>query len=115
MLELKTSSPIGRYFLSTWKLIFFTLFCLFLYEQGQKRRDFFYNELNNRLAELQEEMDNTIQLNQELLLQMNSQSDPAFIELTLMKILGTVPEGQTKFYFRHHSSPHQNFSQLKYD
>lgn len=30
---------------------------------------------------------------------LNSQCDPAYIELALKKRLGVVPEGQTKVYF----------------
>ena len=36
---------------------------------------------------------------EDLKLQINSQKDPAWIELTLMKGLGLVPEGQLKVYF----------------
>ena len=34
-----------------------------------------------------------------LLRQINSQNDPAWIELMLMKEMGLVPEGQTKVFF----------------
>jgi hypothetical protein len=35
----------------------------------------------------------------ELRTQLASRNDPAWIELTLMRCLGVVPEGQTKVYF----------------
>lgn len=33
------------------------------------------------------------------MLEINSQSDPAWVELMLMKNLGLVPEGQIKVFF----------------
>lgn len=33
-------------------------------------------------------------------MQIMSQSDPRWITLTLMRVLGVVPEGETKLYFK---------------
>lgn len=35
----------------------------------------------------------------DLLLQIRSQNDPEWVELTLMRRVGLVPEGQVKVYF----------------
>ncbi len=37
---------------------------------------------------------------EDLVLQIQSQSDPAWIQLTLMKGLGLVPDGQMKIFFQ---------------
>lgn len=37
---------------------------------------------------------------QELILQIESQTDPAWVEMVLKRNLGLVPEGQVKVYFK---------------
>ncbi len=48
--------------------------------------------LENQLAKAQDKRE-------DLLLEIDSQSDPAWIEMLLKKHLGMVPFGQTKVYF----------------
>lgn len=38
-------------------------------------------------------------LREDLTDQVESQNDPAWVEMTLMRVLGLVPEGQSKVYF----------------
>jgi hypothetical protein len=52
------------------------------------------------VSELLEEKRVASEKRTRLLMQIHSQSDPAWIELTLMRVLGTVPENQTKVYFK---------------
>jgi len=82
-----------------WWVILFTLFCFALLEQGMKKRDRDYLALSNQLAHLQDEEQKALYMRESLLLQINSESDPAWIELTLMEGLGLVPENQTKVFF----------------
>ena len=55
--------------------------------------------LKCQLYALQSEKKFLLEEKQDLKLQINSQNDPAWIELTLMKGLGLVPEGQLKVHF----------------
>lgn len=58
-----------------------------------------YAKLNEQWNLLQKEKDRLLLEQNDLRLQVNSQSDPAWVELTLMRKLGLVPEGQTKVFF----------------
>lgn len=70
-----------------------------LYEQGLRTRNVDFNKLHVQLENLRLEKKELLAKQEELLLQINSQSDQTWVELTLMKGLGLVPEGATKFYF----------------
>lgn len=72
---------------------------MMLYERELSHRRILYRELNFKLEKLMIEKTQAQEAHEELLRHLNSQSDPAFIELTLMKVLGVVPEGQTKYFF----------------
>ena len=82
-----------------WWVIFFAILCFMLFEQGIKKRNKDFQNLSQRLIELQIDKESAISLRQDLHLQINSQSDPAWVELILMKGLGLAPEGQTKVFF----------------
>lgn len=69
------------------------------YEQGLKKRDLDYDKLHLQLVDLQQQKKEALSLREDLILQVNSQSDPAWVELVLMKGLGLIPEGQTKVFF----------------
>jgi cell division protein FtsL len=87
------------FFIRSWWVITFLLFCFFFYEKGLERREQQYQQLNEQLKQLQWEKKQTLIKQQNLQLQVNSQSDLSWIELTLMKELGLSPEGQQKVYF----------------
>lgn len=70
-----------------------------LYEQTVRRRDGDYVKLSAQLADLQVEKQKAIKLQEALRLQIQSESDPAWIELVLMRDLGVAPEDQTKIFF----------------
>lgn len=86
--------------IGSWWVILFMIFCYMLFEQGFRQRNAEYTKLYEQLLELRSEKENALAVQEDLLMQINSQSDPAWIELTLMKELGLVPEGQTKVYFK---------------
>lgn len=71
-----------------------------LYEQMVKKRDQDYEKLFQHLVELQTEKIQAIKIQEELNLQMNSESDPAWIELVLIRELGLAPEEYKKIFFR---------------
>ena len=86
-------------FLKSWWVLLFLILCYMLYEQGMRKRDVDFRRLSTELEDLRKEKNLSLEIQEDLLLQINSQSDPAWVELTLMKGLGLVPEGQTKIYF----------------
>jgi hypothetical protein len=90
---------ITYFFIRSWWLIAFMLFCFFLYEQGLKKREIRYQQLNDQLHSLLIEKTHALKKQKNLQVQVNSQSDPHWIELTLMKGLGLSPEDQQKVYF----------------
>lgn len=55
--------------------------------------------LEKQLAGLKIELKNVETEKEYLTRQINSQSDPAWIEMVMKKELGLVPEGQVKIYF----------------
>ena len=83
----------------SWWVIAFVFGCSILYEQGLKERNHLYQQLTDHLRVLQQEKQYALELQENLKLQIKSQSDLEWIELTLMKGLGLVPEGQKKVYF----------------
>jgi hypothetical protein len=89
-----------RWLLPNWWVIACCLLSYAAYEQSsaQHRRD--NTSLTAQLRRLETEKQQLQSHNTLLEQQLQSQNDPAWIELTLMKVLGTVPEGQQKVYFR---------------
>ena len=56
-------------------------------------------DLQNRLSSLEEEKMLVMNEQEELSLKMNSQSDPDWVEMILMRELGLVPKGKLKVHF----------------
>ena len=75
------------------------LCCCFMYLRAKKKKKQVLEVLKCQLYALQSEKQFLLEEKEDLQLQINSQKDPAWIELTLMKGLGLVPEGQLKVYF----------------
>lgn len=86
-------------FIHSWWVLAFVFTCAIIYEQGLKERNYLYQQLTNQKIALLQEKQEALRQQQNLQLQINSQSDLAWVELTLMKGLGLVPEGQHKIYF----------------
>jgi hypothetical protein len=80
------------------------LICYMCYEQALHRWKDEFSKLKRRLEIVKEQKNLTLRVQEDLLLQINSQSDPEWVELTLMRGLGLVPEGQIKAYFSHNAS-----------
>lgn len=88
-----------RLFLHSWWVLLFVLLCFFFYEQGERSQKSLYLGLTTQLEELTTEKMKALERQKRLRMQINSQSDPAWIELTLRRCLGVVPEGESKIYF----------------
>ncbi len=82
-----------------WWVIVFIAICFGIYAHASHKKRQAILALESYLHQLNYEKQHLLQDREELLLNINSQSDPAWIELTLMKGLGLVPEGKIKVYF----------------
>ena len=88
-------------FFKEWSwTIAWSLFCAISLEVALKARENEYKELQQERISLESQLKEAAKLNEKYLHEMNSQSDPAWIELVLMRKLGLVPEGQTKIVFK---------------
>lgn len=86
-------------FLKSWWVILFGLLCFILFEHGMKTHRQEHARLQKHHQDLEKQRKDATVLQEKLMLEINSQSDPAWVELVLMKGLGLVPEGQTKVFF----------------
>lgn len=84
---------------SLWIAAFIGL-CALFYVYGIQKKDGTYRELLLKTKEFEEQKAAVLKHREDLMLQIQSQSDPAWIQMTLMKGLGVVPEGQLKVYFK---------------
>jgi hypothetical protein len=86
-------------FRSWWMFLFVALSYLW-WADGMQKKDVAFEELEKRILTLEKEKQQSLDEKEDLLLQIHSQNDPAWIQMTLMKELGVVPEGQVKVYFK---------------
>lgn len=84
----------------SWWVLAFMLICLALFEHSLESRQAQRQQLYEQWTQLQGEKEKELSKQTDLQLQINSQSDPAWIELLLIKVLGLVPENQVKFFFK---------------
>jgi hypothetical protein len=80
-------------------VIFFLIACYAFYEQGLRIRNHDFDKLYDRFLQLEMEKKEALAIQEDLLLQINSQSDPEWVELTLKKVLGLISQEETKIYF----------------
>lgn len=83
---------------SGWFLLFIGS-GVFIYLQAMRQKEASYREMADQLHLLEEEKARAASHRDELLLQIQSQSDPAWIEMILKRNLGMVHEGEEKVYF----------------
>lgn len=86
-------------FWSLWWVFAIQILGLITLEQGLKVVHQDIEHLKQQYQSLTIEKEKARTLQETLKLQINSQSDPAWVELTLKKGLGLVPEGQIKVFF----------------
>lgn len=94
-----TAHYMEEVFARSWWVILFILGCYLSYEHGLYKKDQDFAKFQAQYNELQKKKNFLLGQQEELDRQINSQSDPAWVELALMKGLGLVPEGQTKVLF----------------
>lgn len=88
-----------KQYLKKWGIIYFILLVSFVMERSLKKlqdeKKFLVQKLEILKTDIEYAKNFQIQLKEEV----NSQSDPAWIELVLKKELGLIPEGQIKIVF----------------
>jgi hypothetical protein len=97
--EKRRSRLFEEVIIKSWWMILFFFLCYFLYDEGVARRNLEKAHLNKKLTDLYAEKEKVLRIQRELKEQIESQGDHAWIELTLMKGLGLVPEGERKVCF----------------
>lgn len=84
---------------SWWVVVFCLLSCAcYLQAAGSKKA--IIADLQTRALELEMEKQRAILNKEELELKIASYSDPAWIELVLLREVGVVPEGYLKVHFK---------------
>ncbi len=81
-------------------VLVFIFVCFFSYSHANKKKSIVFEQLKIRFEELTIQKQEAQNIREDLQLQIESQSDPLWIEQTLMRGLGLVPEGQKKIIFR---------------
>lgn len=76
------------------------MLCIAFYLQAANSRATVFFDLSTRLRDMEQEKLMTSEEQSELNLRLQSETDPAWIEMTLMKELGVVPDGWTKVRFQ---------------
>lgn len=90
---------LSRRVISWGWVVGFVCLCLCLHAHASKRKAEVSEELLGKIRQLSELKEKALLEKSELELQINSQSDPLWVEMTLMKGLGLVPEGKKKIHF----------------
>ena len=76
------------------------ILCSIVTERALKTIALEKEALDQQLAALNQEKEEALKTREKLLLTVNSQSDPAWVELVLFRELGLVPEGTAKIWFK---------------
>ncbi len=97
--RMRAESRARNFFVRTWWIFAFFICCISSYVQGGQKRDAALSELTYRFQEMEKEKLIVCQKRDELQLRLQSQNDPAWIEMILMRELGVVPEGWVKVHF----------------
>jgi hypothetical protein len=83
-----------------WWVAAFCIATALVYVQSMKEKKAALAETSFRLDEMEKEKLLAFAERDELRLKIASQSDPAWIEMILMRDLGVVPEGWLKVHFK---------------
>lgn len=88
-----------KFFKQSWWVILFGILSFMLFENSMKTHNSEFSKLQEQFHELEKQKKEALALHEKLMREFNSQSDPAWIELVLMKGLGLIREGQIKVFF----------------
>ena len=93
------SSYLKAFCIRSWWVIVFSTLSIAFYFQAAHGRTTIFSDLSLRMQEMESDKLALSQEQDDLDLQLQSETDPAWIEMLLMKELGVVPEGWTKVHF----------------
>lgn len=83
---------------SRWFFLFLAAGAV-VYLQAMREKNHLFNEVSTQLYLLEREKALAVAEREDLALQIQSQSDPAWVEMVLKRNLGMIREGQVKVYF----------------
>ncbi len=95
-----TSKPKKSFFKEGGLVLVFLVGISLFYFHGMYNKNLVYKELVSRKITLEKQTELAYLEKEELELLIKSYSDPAWLEMVLMKGLGMVPKGQLKVYFK---------------
>jgi cell division protein FtsL len=87
------------FFIRSWWVILFLIFCIVAYDQAVIDTQNEKKSLELQYQQMERELKLAYEEKEELILQINSQSDYNWVELCLIKGLGVVPKEYQKVYF----------------
>ena len=88
------------FLLRNWWVIAFVVMAWAVYLQAIHTKNRLVAKLEEKVHTLEQARATTLAQRKELILRMQSQDDPEWMELVLKEKLGVVPEGQTKVVFK---------------
>lgn len=91
---------VSSWFRKTWWVAAFCAVALLVFGHAMKNRTAAIAELRFRLSEAEKMSLLATREKEELAQRIASQSDPAWIELVLLREVGVVPEGFLKVHFK---------------
>ncbi len=98
-LSQREKTRIFSFFWENWWVLTFTFLAFALYFQSLYYKNSLIFDLKNRIFHLNQVKEIAIQEREDLLLHLQSQDDPEWIELVLKERLGLVEEGEVKVVF----------------
>lgn len=96
---MKSSKLFDQLVAKSWWTILFILICLFTYDLASRKKVRIEKNLQAKLSQLEISITQAEQKQLSLQEQIDAQNDTDWIELTLMRKLGLVPENQQKVTF----------------
>lgn len=86
-------------FLGNWWVIAFVLMACGVYLQAIHKKNRLAQALEDRVEHLSQAKNEAVEKKEELLLRIQSQDDPEWLELVLKEKLGVAAEGELKVVF----------------
>lgn len=91
---------LGGVIVRYWWVLIVLLICFAYYYRMIRPKEAEIRSLKYRVQEIKKEKELAEGKKEELQARIQSQNDPAWIEMVLMKELGVVPEGYLKVHFQ---------------
>lgn len=99
MLRSSVGSIFSKMLYRSWWVLAFLCLIVSIYFQAAHRQIIAESQLTSRTQAMENEKRIATHQQEDLMSRLQSSSDPAWIELVLMKELGVVPEGWVKVRF----------------